>query len=351
MNPLESIMNDRDPQTGLRAEIADAYERGEVGMTRVPPTTMNAAGLYGPINDLARLAMDFGRIDRTAVRHADRVTPESDSDHTVMLAWVAPAIAARCCPDLDVGLVCQFAVIHDAPEVLAGDTSTLRITPEERRAKEEREAVAAQSIASWFGGSLPWFPDMIFRYEQQADPEARFVKAIDKLVVKMVHLIDGCSGIRAEGVTAIEFGEMVEVQRASLASYASDFPGLLGLYNQLVAEVEANLRELEMPAGVERNAQALAVTMEQSGHVAYVCDGDHDGHCMFCDGGLFSCTRCGSFEGATTTRCPGRKMTAEEHDAVYDGRLDFRRKPDGSGWWVCVGSPHTPNRGWRLPRG
>jgi putative hydrolases of HD superfamily len=326
-------------------------EQGEVGMTRVSFTSMDVAGLYNPINDLARLAMDFGKINRFAVRHADRQTPESDSDHTVMLAWVAPALAARCCPDLDVGLVCQFAVVHDAVEVLAGDTQTLRITSEERKAKAEREALAARQLDSGFGGTvLPWFPDMIYRYEAQEDPEARFVKAMDKLVVKMVHLIDGCSGIRGEGVTAIEFGEMVETQRASLASYASDFPGLLGLYNRLVAEVEANLRELEMPAGVERNAEALKVTMEQSGHVAHVCDRDHDGPgCMFCDGGLFACDRCNSLEGATTTRCPGRKMTAEEHDAVYDGRLDFRRKPDGSGWWVCVGSPHTPNRGWRLP--
>lgn len=335
MNPLEPIMN----------------EQGEVNMTRVPFTSMDAAGLYRPINDLARLAMDFGKIDRTAVRHADQVTPESDSDHTVMLAWLAPALAARCCPDLDVGLVCQFAVVHDAPEVLAGDTQTLRITPEERQAKEEREALAARQLDSGFGGTvLPWFPDMIYRYESQADPEARFVKAMDKLVVKMVHLVDGCSGIRGEGVTAIEFGEMVETQRGALASYASDFPGLLGLYNQLVAEVQANLRELEMPAGVERNAEAIKVTMEESGHVAVEherCDKDH---CMFCDGGLFACERCGSLEGATTTRCPGRSMTAEEVEAVYDGRLDFRRKPDGSGWWVCVGSPHTPNRGWRLPR-
>jgi putative hydrolase of HD superfamily len=329
-------------------------ERGEVGMTRVHFTSMDAAGLYNPINDLARLAMDFGLINRTAVRHADRVTPESDTDHTVMLAWLAPALAARCCPDLDVGLVCQFAVIHDAPEVLAGDTSTLRITPEERKAKEEREVQAAQDLDARFRQHLPWFPDMIFRYESQADPEARLVKAIDKFAVKLVHLIDGCSGIRDHGVTAIEFGEMVETQRASLASYASDFPGLLGLYNRLVAEVEANLRELEMPAGVERNAEALKVTMDQSGHVERVCAKpcptvESGRQCMFCDGGLFDCVRCGSFEGATTTRCPGRSMTAEEVDAVYAGRLDFRCKPDGSGWWVCVGSPHTPNRGWRLP--
>lgn len=94
------------------------------------------------------------------------------------------------------------------------------------------------------------------------------------------------------------------------------------------------------------NEDALKVTFEQSGHVAYVCDKDHENGgwtCQFCAGGLFACTRCDSFEGATTTHCPGARMTAEEHDAVYAGELDYR-----AGEWVKVGSPHTPNRGWDL---
>jgi hypothetical protein len=45
---------------------------------------------------------------------------------------------------------------------------------------------------------------------------------------------------------------------------------------------------------------------------------------MFCEGGLFACAVCASFEGATTDDCPGRRMTAEESDAVYAGELNFR---------------------------
>lgn len=322
-----------------------------------PTTTMNVPGLFWPMLTLAKLAMRFGRIDRTAVRHADGVTPESDSDHTVMLGWLAPALAARCTDNLDTGLVAQFALVHDAPEVLAGDTSTLRITPEERMVKAGREAAAAETLARMFGASLPWFPEMILRYEQQAESEARFVKAVDKLVVKFVHLIDRCTGIRDESVTAEEFATMAATQRETLAGYAGDFPGLLELHAVLCGEVEARLRELELPEGVPGNAAAMAVTVEESGHVAYVCDGKHDDggwSCQFCGGGLFSCTRCGSFEGMTTTHCPGRRMTKEEGDAVYAGTLDFRREApesaDGanSGTWVHVGSPHTPYRGWLM---
>lgn len=46
--------------------------------------------------------------------------------------------------------------------------------------------------------------------------------------------------------------------------------------------------------------------------------------CMFCEGGLFGCSVCGSLESATTTHCPGGRMAAEASDAVYAGTLDFR---------------------------
>jgi hypothetical protein len=68
-------------------------------------------------------------------------------------------------------------------------------------------------------------------------------------------------------------------------------------------------------------------------HVAYVCDSqgccDWGRSCMFCDGGLFCCTVCNSFEGATTTECPGRRLTQAETEAVYAGSLDYR-----GGAWV-----------------
>ena len=48
------------------------------------------------------------------------------------------------------------------------------------------------------------------------------------------------------------------------------------------------------------------------------------GTCMFCDGGLFACTVCNSFEGATVDDCPGEPMTYEQREAVYAGNLNYR---------------------------
>lgn len=72
-------------------------------------------------------------------------------------------------------------------------------------------------------------------------------------------------------------------------------------------------------------------------HTQYVCSGHHDSlGCMFCDGGLFSCTVCGGFEGSLPTDCPGVLMTQVQNDLVYEGKIDFRAgrgwvTPDGTG--------------------
>src|SRR5689334_19330112 len=167
-------------------------------------TTTRPDVLADAMVDLGRLALAFGRIDRTAVYHPDGVTPESDSDHTVMLGWLACALAARYFPRLDVGLVAQFALVHDAPEVYAGDTPTLRIDAAGRAAKAAREHAAVGRLRAEFADRLPWFVDMITAYEAQVLPEARFVRGLDKVLPKIVHLLDGCTGLREQGMDRAE---------------------------------------------------------------------------------------------------------------------------------------------------
>lgn len=98
--------------------------------------------------------------------------------------------------------------------------------------------------------------------------------------------------------------------------------------------VEMDALLLLITALVDRAREAKA-----NGHTTYVCPGGHEGaHCQFCDGGLFACSVCDSFEGATTSACPGRKMSGEEIDAVYQGRLDFQH-----GQWIQAPSRHCPS--------
>lgn len=62
-------------------------------------------------------------------------------------------------------------------------------------------------------------------------------------------------------------------------------------------------------------------------HTWYKCS-DHGGcknpgTCIFCVGGLSSCTVCGAGEGELTTDCPGYKLEVQVKESVYKGRLDF----------------------------
>ena len=199
--------------------------------------------------DLGRLALAFGRIDRTAVYHMDGVTPESDADHTVMLGWLACALAARCFPTLDVGLVAQFALVHDAPEVYAGDTPTLRIDAAGRAAKAAREHAAVTRLWTQFAGRLPWFPEAITAYEAQVLPEARFVRGLDKVLPKIVHLLDGCTGLRELHMDRAELTEVFRCQGEDMAGYVGEFTALMEVRATLVARVLHHPNLIDDPCG------------------------------------------------------------------------------------------------------
>jgi 5'-deoxynucleotidase YfbR-like HD superfamily hydrolase len=191
---------------------------------------------------LAELAMRFGRIDRAVVSHPDG-TPESDSDHTVMLGWLACSLAAQWYPQLDLGLVAQFALVHDAPEVYAGDTPTLRIDDAGLTEKHEREQRALDRLTTEFAGALPWFPNAIASYERQQLAEARFVRALDKVVTRMVHVLDGGLGLRRADMDRAEWDRLSRQTLERMLPYAADFSELLMLRAGLGDSIRPMLRD------------------------------------------------------------------------------------------------------------
>lgn len=197
-------------------------------------------GMTQAVIELGQLAMDFGKIDRTCVAHVDG-TPESDSDHTVMIGWLAPALAefvnrAYGYDRYPVGKVAQYALVHDAVEVYAGDTPTHKVTPEELVAKDERENQAALDLWYQFRTTLPWFAHMVRAYEKQDDSCARFVRAVDKIMPKVVHVINTGADLIRAGMTASDFQELYGRQRQQIVDWCPE-PFLLQLYDELCAEV------------------------------------------------------------------------------------------------------------------
>jgi 5'-deoxynucleotidase YfbR-like HD superfamily hydrolase len=186
--------------------------------------------------DLGRLSLAFARVDRISY-HEDGATPESDTDHTVMLGLVACAFGAQHLPDLDLGLVAQYALVHDLVEVYAGDTPTLRITADQQASKHAREQAALARIEREFADTLPWVPLMIRSYEQREQPEARYVKALDKLLPKITHVLNDRQTIREQGMGRAELLARYDRQLEELQGYAADFPPLFELRAELIALV------------------------------------------------------------------------------------------------------------------
>ena len=163
------------------------------------------------IATLCELAGRFALVNRTGPVLPDG-SPESDTDHTVSLTWVACTLAARYAPELDVGLVAQFAAVHDAPEVYAGDVPTQRaLTRAEAAAKHAAEADAIRRLTVTAGAGS-WLPRTVEAYERMDTPEARFVWAVDKIVPKVLSVITG-TGVH---VTRFQYLEMLSRQRVRM---------------------------------------------------------------------------------------------------------------------------------------
>lgn len=233
------------------------------------PDPIEARATTSAVVDLGVLALKFARVNRITY-HEDGLTPESDTDHTVMLGLIACAFAEKHLPGLNLGLVAQFALVHDLVEVYAGDTPTLRINSDQQASKQEREQAAYERLNKEFVQALPWVPEMIDLYEQRSTPEARYVKAMDKLLPKITHLANGGKTLQQQGMTLAQLQQRYVQQYSELQAYASDFPALFELRDELLAMVYAKLDRTEwavLAPGIQpiphRSRQAAQYTLSK----------------------------------------------------------------------------------------
>ena len=100
--------------------------------------------------------------------------PESVAAHSWGVAWLVLALLPA---DLDRERALVYAVIHDLAEAWIGDLTPRDGVPAAE--KHAREAEAMRELATSLGR-----PDLLQQwldYEAQVDPEARFVKQLDRL--------------------------------------------------------------------------------------------------------------------------------------------------------------------------
>jgi 5'-deoxynucleotidase YfbR-like HD superfamily hydrolase len=197
--------------------------------------TENAQGLV----DIGKLVLTFAQVNR-ATYHEDGVTPESDTDHTVMVSVCACALAEKLYSDsLDLGLVAQFAIVHDLVEAYAMDTDSFGISVDGKKEKDAREHEAFLRIKEEFKDVYPWVPDMIERYEALDTREARFVKTVDKLMSKITHILNIGAYFKAKGMSAEEmWGNYQSMVKIAEEKYGSEFPEILVLMDELIREAK-----------------------------------------------------------------------------------------------------------------
>jgi putative hydrolase of HD superfamily len=100
--------------------------------------------------------------------------PESVAGHAWGVAWLVMTLPP---PELDRGRALAYAVLHDLPELRVGDLPLADGVSRQDKARREHAAMAA--IAQEWGSEALlqlWEAD-----EAQGDPEARFVRNLDRL--------------------------------------------------------------------------------------------------------------------------------------------------------------------------
>lgn len=138
------------------------------------------------IAELQQFVADFSRIERM-INLADTGQKENDVEHSFSLALTCWFLATKLVPDLNLEKILCYALAHDTVEVHAGDTFIFA-SAEELTSKSAREDAAIKQLhKDW-----PDFPEMAAAakgYKDKVDEEAKFVKAVDKILpVLMVNL-------------------------------------------------------------------------------------------------------------------------------------------------------------------
>lgn len=136
--------------------------------------------------DLGGLAIKLAGIEREP-RHPDG-SRESDVEHSFHLALSSAELSRLLAPNLDAGLVSLFSLVHDLPEVYAKDVWTFDISEEDLANKKASEKLATERLLR---ESPPYTAHLLERYEQQVEPEARFVRFIDKLLPSIIDILAG----------------------------------------------------------------------------------------------------------------------------------------------------------------
>jgi putative hydrolase of HD superfamily len=133
--------------------------------------------------DLQGFVTNFSKVLRVP-QLGDTGRLENDVDHSYGLALTCWYLAPKIAPELNLEKIFKYALSHDVVELHAGDTFVFA-DAQHVAGKSDREDAALEKLYD----EWPDFIDMVDHakgYKEKIDEEAKFVKAVDKILPLLV---------------------------------------------------------------------------------------------------------------------------------------------------------------------
>lgn len=157
--------------------------------------------------DLQRLMVQFSAVDRRVYMPAPLDRVENDVEHTYTLAMAVWFLASYF-PELDRDKLIRIALAHDLHEIHSGDTFVYDDAATLATKKAREAAGTAQLKLEW--ADFPELGDAIDEYERRESAEAKFVYALDKVMVITLNMLSDGRAWLEHGVTFTHFEDEKE---------------------------------------------------------------------------------------------------------------------------------------------
>ncbi len=173
------------------------------------------------------VALPFYQVYRETPLRFKASRKENDAEHSWSLALFACALAPYIDKRLDVGLVAQYAIVHDLVEIHAGDTSN-HAPVAEKATKDARESEALHRMESELV-AFPWIVGTLKAYEAQMDQESVFVRSVDKILPLLFDLIDEGQLYKDKKITYQNWQDNLALHREKARKHS----GVFAYYEQI----------------------------------------------------------------------------------------------------------------------
>lgn len=143
---------------------------------------------------------------------------ENDAEHSWAAAFLAASLAPLIDPSLDIGKISQLAIVHDLPEIYAGDVSAMDMAAYSAPTKQQREQDAIMKLHQ-NAGPFVWATEMLDIYERKDTNEAMFVYAVDKIITVIYDYLDEGAYLHKMHYTLPMYDEVLSLHRDKAQAY------------------------------------------------------------------------------------------------------------------------------------